>query len=153
MHAQIQKWNYLELCHRLTPHSHAIIFANNVLIWHKLQAYTVIFDMSTTTTQYQQASQSATICWKHLTSYQMKWKSSFAREKTLVSNNNNNALPTSEKFDETDWFLCLPIIIVILILYCDFVLCVHLFCCFIAFVDTLEIRMHDWNLGLHYIVL
>lgn len=132
MHAQIQKWNYLELCRQLTPTlPYAIYLLNNVLIWYKLQAYTVIFSICRLR---QQQSQSATICWKHLTSYQRKWKKNIFLHKkpsnkiiTIMRLQLANA-----EIDETDWFLCLPII-VILILYCDFVQYVHLLGCFIAF--------------------
>lgn len=103
--------------------SHAIYLLNNVLIRYKLQAYTVKYSIygcwneaMTTTTTTTTTTMPATICWKHLTSHQRKWKKEFSQKNHRII----IVIPQPAEIDEMDWFLCLAIII--LILYCDFVL-------------------------------
>lgn len=128
--------------------SHAIYLLNNVLIRYKLQAYTVKYSIygcwneaMTTTTTTTTTTMPATICWKHLTSHQRKWKKEFSQKNHRII----IVIPQPAKIDEMDWFLCLAIII--LILYCDFVLH-YMFVYAVVkmltyfYTETLEIRIY-----------
>lgn len=95
MHAQIQKMKLFGTLSSTHTNSHAIYLLNNVLIWYELQAYTVIFDMSTTTTITTTTASDNML--KTLDIASTKMKKHFLQKKPFVLNN-NDMVATSENW-------------------------------------------------------